>query len=206
MQYTVYAVGRCMPYSVYAVPGVDSWLWHGEIECDYLTSCFQVMVDLRMGMWEMRGDRGTHHEKLGLMGISWMSQFTIPDTAGMSPDPAGNYTDTRSSQLNQASGTPDSSYPLVSSTSFSSSSSISPFLIHNSNIITEQKVKLTLSISPCHNHELTPSTAYTEYNIHRVPMIICLPFIHMITSWPLNLASASGMPPYMIDRPQPALH
>jgi len=48
----------------------------------------------------------------------------------------------------------------------------------------EHKVKLSLSISPCHHHELTlsaaytecsihwvqhtPSTAYTEYSIHRV--------------------------------------
>jgi len=88
--------------------------------------------------------------------------------AGMSPDPACNYTDTRSSQPNQASHTLDLSYPLVSSTSFSSSSPISLFLVHNSTIIAEHKVKSSLSISPCHDHELTPSTAYIEYNIHRV--------------------------------------
>jgi len=126
------------------------------------------MVDLRTRMREMRGDGGNYHEKLGLKRISCASQLTIPDTAGTSPDPACNYTDTRSSQPNQASHTPDFSYPLVSSTSFSSSSPISLFLVHNSNIITEHKVKLSLSISPCHDHELTPSTAYTEYSIHRV--------------------------------------
>jgi len=55
----------------------------------------------------------------------------------------------------------------------------------------------------------TPSTAYTEHSLHRVqhsPMIVQLPFILMITSWPLNVAAASGVPPYMIDRHQPALH
>jgi len=126
------------------------------------------MVDLRMRMREMRGDGGNHHEKLGLKRISCASQLTIPDTAGTSPDPACNHSNTRSSQPNQASRTPDFSYPLVSSTSFSSSSPISLFLVHNSNIITEYEVKSSLSISPCHDHELTPSTAYTEYSILRV--------------------------------------
>jgi hypothetical protein len=97
-----------------------------------------------------------------------VSQFTIPDMACTSPDPACNYTDTRSSQPNQASHTVDLSYPLVSSKSFSSSSPISLFLVHNSTIIAEHKVKSSLTISPCHDHELTPSTAYIEYNIHRV--------------------------------------
>ena len=106
---------------------------------------------------EMRGYQGNHHEKLGLKIISYVSQFTIPDTAA-----------TRSSQPNLASRTPDYSYPLVSSPSFSSSSPISLFLIHNSTIIAEHKVKSSLSISPCHDHELAPSIAYTKYSIHRV--------------------------------------
>ena len=97
-----------------------------------------------------------------------MSQFTIPDPAGTSPDSAWNYTDTRPSQPNQGSCTPDFSYMLVSSISYSSSSSISLILVHNSTIITEHEVKLSLSISPCHDHEFTSSTAYTEYNVHRV--------------------------------------
>jgi len=41
------------------------------------------------------------------------------------------------------------------------------FLVHNSTIIAEHKVTSSLSISPWHDHELTPSTAYTEYSIHR---------------------------------------
>jgi len=40
------------------------------------------------------------------------------------------------------------------------------FLVHNSTIIAEHKVKSSLSISPCHDHELTLSTAYTEYSTH----------------------------------------
>jgi hypothetical protein len=79
-----------------------------------------------------------------------------------------NYANTRSFQPNQACCTLDFSYQLVSSTSLSSSSPISLFLVHNSTTISERKVKSSLSISPCHDHELTPSTAYIEYNIHRV--------------------------------------
>ena len=152
-------------------------------------------------MREIRGDGGNHHKNLGLRRISCVSQFTIPDTAFTSPDPACKYTDTSSPPPDLASCTPDFSYPLVSSTSFSSSSHISLFLVHNSTIIAEHKVKSSLSISPCHDHELTPSTAYTEYIIPRVqhkpstaytqysiypilnpPKIICLPFILIIRS------------------------
>jgi len=122
------------------------------------------MVELRARKRHERV-RGNHHEKLGLKRISSECQFTIPDTAGTSPDLACNITDTRSSQPNQASHTPDFSYPLVI-TSFQSSSPISLSLVHNSTIIAEHKVKSSLFMSPCHDHELTPSTAYTEYSIH----------------------------------------
>jgi len=157
----------------------------------------------------MRGDVGNPHEKLGFERISYASQFSICDTAGPSPDQMCNHTDTRSSQPNQASCTPDFSYPLVLSTSFSSASPTSLFLVHNSTIIAEHNVKSSLSISPCHDHELTPSTSYTEYSLHRIPhtpKIACLPFIPMITSWPLNVSSAPSVPPYMINSHQAALH
>jgi len=136
----------------------------------------------------------------------------------MSSDLGCNYTNTRSSHPNRASHTPDFSSLLVSSTSFPSSSPISHFLVYNSSIITEYKVKLSLSISPCHDHELTLSTAYTEYSIHWVqhtpskayteygihlvqhlPKIVWLSFIVIITSWPLNVASASDVLSYTID-------
>jgi len=109
----------------------------------------------------MRGDGGNHHEKLGLESILCASQSTIPDMAGRSPDPVYDNTDTRSSQPNEASCTSDFSYPLVSSTLFPSSSLISIILVHNSTIIAELKVRSFLCISPCHDHELTPSRAYT---------------------------------------------
>jgi len=100
----------------------------------------------------MSGDGGNHHEKLGLKRISGASKFTIRDTAGMSPNRACIITDRRSSKPKQASNTPVYSYPLVSSILFSSSSPISLFLIHNSTIIAEQKVKSSLRISPCYDH------------------------------------------------------
>jgi len=129
--------------------------------------------------------------------------------AGTSPDPACNNTDTKASKPNQACRVPDDSYLLVCSISFSSSPPISRCLIYNSTIIAELKVKSSLCISPCHDHEFTPSTVSTKYSIHQVqypPKIICLCFILPITSWPLNGASGSSVPPYTIDRHQPALH
>jgi hypothetical protein len=129
------------------------------------------MVELRMRKTEMRGNGENHHEKLGLRRILCTSQLTITDTAGMSPNPACSNTYTGSSQPNQATHTPAFSYPLVSSTPFSSSSPFSHFLVLNSNIIAENKVESSLSISQCHNYELTPSTAYTRYSMHQVQYI-----------------------------------
>jgi len=48
----------------------------------------------------------------------------------------------------------------------------------------EHKVKSSLSISPCHHLELTPSAAYAECSIHRVqhtPKIVCRPLILSIS-------------------------
>jgi len=120
------------------------------------------MVELRTRKREMREDGTNQHEKLGLDRISCANKIGLPDTAGTSPDPAYIHTDTRSSQPNQACCTPAFSYLLVSSTSFSSSFPISLFLVHNSATIAEHIVKSSLSIPPCHDHVLTPSTAYTE--------------------------------------------
>jgi len=63
------------------------------------------MVELSTRKREIRGDGGNHHEYLGVRRVTYVSQFTIHDTAGMSPDPAGNTTITRSSKPNQASRT-----------------------------------------------------------------------------------------------------
>jgi hypothetical protein len=42
------------------------------------------------------------------------------------------------------------------------------FLVLNSTIIADHKVKSSLTISPGHDHGLTLCTVYTEYNIHQV--------------------------------------
>jgi len=126
------------------------------------------MVDLKMRKRDMRGYGGTHHAKLGLTRISCVSQCTIPDMACTTPDQLCTTTETRSSQPTQASPTADLLYPLVSTTLFSSLSPNSLFCVHNSNIIGEHKVKSSLSISPCHDHELTLSTVYTKYSMHLV--------------------------------------
>jgi len=50
-----------------------------------------------------------------------------------------------------------------------------------------------------HRVQHTPSVAYTECSIHRVQYttkIVSRPFIFTISSWPLNVDSASGIPPY----------
>ena len=42
------------------------------------------------------------------------------------------------------------------------------FLVNNSTIIAEHKVNSSLSISPCHHHNLTLSTVYTKYSTHQL--------------------------------------
>ena len=81
----------------------------------------------------MRGDGGNHHEKLGLMRILCASQFSIPDTAGTTPNPAGINTQARSRKPNRVGRTPDISHPLVSSILFQSSSPISVSLPSSQN-------------------------------------------------------------------------
>jgi len=70
-----------------------------------------------------------------------------------------------------------------------------------------------------HRVQHTPSSTYTEYSIHQVqhtpstvytrngihwmqhpPNNVSLPIIYAITSWPLNVASASSVSPYKINR------
>jgi hypothetical protein len=123
------------------------------------------MVELRTRKRGMSGDGGNDQEKLGLREFRVQVNLPCPDTAGMSPDPACNTPDQMSSQPSQARRNPDVSYPLVIA-SFSFVSPISLFLVHNSTIIAEHKAKPSLSISPCQEHELTLSTAYTEDSIH----------------------------------------
>jgi len=167
------------------------------------------MVELRTRNREMRGHGENHHEKLGLKRIWCASQLTIPDTAGMSSDPACNHTDMRSSQPNQACRTSDFSYRLVSSTSFSSASPSLSFLSttlpsSQNTTLTHPSLSLHAMIMSWHRVQ-----AYTKYSIHWVqhrPKIVGLPFSLKITSWPVTVPSASGVPLNMIDCHQPALH
>jgi hypothetical protein len=117
---------------------------------------------LRARIRVMRGDRGNHHGKIEHQKIASVRPFITSDLAGTSTCPACNNPYILCSQLNQASRTPDFSYPLVSATSFSSLFSISLFVIHNSTNIAEYKVMSSHSISPCHDHELRLGTASTQ--------------------------------------------
>jgi len=162
-----------MLYLVRSELGVNCGSWHGEIERYDLTSCSRVMVELRTRKRDMRGHRRNVHENLGHKRISGGSQFTIPDMVGMSPDQVCINIDTRTSQLNQASRTPDFSYPLISSTSLSSSSPSLSFLsttlpsLQNTKFSHPSLSLYAMSMS-WHRVQHTPSTAYTEYSIHRV--------------------------------------
>jgi len=123
------------------------------------------MVELRTRKREMRGDGTNHHEKLGLKRILCASQFTIPDMAGMSSDlecktPIQNLP-TLIRQLVRLTFHFHSYLPHRSHLD-----PLSLFLVDNSTIFAEHKVVSSLSISPCHNRKLTPSTAYTEYSVH----------------------------------------
>ena len=80
------------------------------------------MVELGTRKREKTRVGTNHYGKLGLERSSYASQVTITDTEGTSPDPACNYTNMRSSQPDQACRSPDFSYLLVFSISFSSSS------------------------------------------------------------------------------------
>jgi len=53
------------------------------------------------------------------------------------------------------------------------------FLIHNSTIIAEHKVKSSLTTSLCQDHELTPSTAYTQYSMQlRLSIFLSFSSLH----------------------------
>jgi len=157
------------------------------------------MVELSTRKRKIRGDGGNHQQKLGLKIILSASHFTIPYSAGKCPHPAGNNINTGSAKTNQASHTPDFSYPLVCSISLLSLFPITLCLVHNSTIIARTQCLLIHFHLSIHDHEFTPSSVYTECTIQRVqhtPRIVCRPFIFMITSWLLNIPSDSSIPPY----------
>ena len=75
--------------------------------------------------------------------------------------------------------------------------------------LSHSSLSLYAMIMNWHWVQYTPSITYTNHSIYRVqhpPMIGCLPYISMITSEPLNLASASSVPPYRMDCHRPKYH
>jgi hypothetical protein len=114
MLYLVYTVhGVCM-WSVYAALAVNSWLLNREIERDDITSCSYKVVELRMGMQELRGDEGNHYDIVRHKRNWCASQITIPDMAGMSCYLAWSTTIMRYLQPTKWCHTPEFAYPLVS--------------------------------------------------------------------------------------------
>jgi len=116
----------------------------------------------------MRGDGGNHHEKLGLREfcvrvnlpspirqVRVLIRRVITLIRGL-PNPIGQVVPLIS---HIRSYPPHHSHLHPPSLSFSSTTST---------IIAEHKVMSSLSISPCHDHELTPVQAYTQYSIHPV--------------------------------------
>ena len=171
------------------------------------------MVELSTRKREIRGDGGNHHEKLGLREfrvlVNWPSpiwQVRVPIRRELTPirglpNPIRQVVPLIS---HIRSYPPYRSHLHPPSLSFSSTTQPSS---QNTNLY-HPSLSLHAIIMSWHQVQHTPSTAYTEYCIHRVqhpPTIVFLPFIPMITSWPLNVASASGVPLNTIDHHQPAL-
>jgi len=174
------------------------------------------MVKLRTGKREIWGYVGNHHEKLGLKIIWCASQWTIPIAMEQVWVPIRRV-------ITPIQGLPNPIRQLVPvichirsypphrthlhppSLPFSSTTLLSS----QNTMWSHSCLSLNVMIMSWHQVYHTQRTAYTENRIHRIhytPKIVCLPFILMITSWPLNVSSASGLPPYTIDRHQPALH
>jgi len=64
---------QCIQCSVYPLLGVNWWSLHWEMDRDDLTSCSEVMVELRTRKREMRGYEGNHRENLALKRILFAS-------------------------------------------------------------------------------------------------------------------------------------
>jgi hypothetical protein len=162
-----------MPDSVYAVFSIcciqcyfisQEW-WDGERWLNFIfrgDGSVEDQTERNESRW------GISSKETGTWRISYTSQFTIPRTTRTRTNQTCNNSDSMSATPNKVSCTPCISYLLISSKLLSSSSSASLFLVHNSTIIADHKVKSSLSLSPCHHHALTLSTAYTEYSIHQV--------------------------------------
>jgi len=169
---------RCMLYSVYAVLGVNSWSWHGEIERDDLTLCSAMMVEL----WTRKGEMGMKMRTMWWIRADMRNQgFDLPDWVGKTSY-RGNYTPDRDSYL------PYRGWSIESHTKFAKSQFLMTICPINSHLSTSRPqlyrhLRTRSSVIPLylsmpwsrvnteysiHRVQHTPSTAYTEYGIHRV--------------------------------------
>jgi len=130
--------------------------------------------------------------------ISCASQLTIPDTPRTSPDP------TRTNTIRGLPNPIRQVVPLISDIR-----SYPPYHSHQhppslsfSSTTQPSSQNTKLSHPSLSLHDMIMSW----HRVQHPPKIVCLPFILMITRWPLSVASAPSVPPYTIDRHQPALH
>jgi hypothetical protein len=156
----VYAATWCMLQL-----GVNIGSWHGMIKMDHLTLYSAMIIEFWTRKWVVG-----HHDKEPIEDISgymmsgvqlaWLGcedLKLVVIRAGLEYNPAV------SGMVNTTT------HGILWSPSFSGwfpqSLLISLFLVLNSTITYKQKVMSSLSISLCHDYELTPSTTYTQYSI-----------------------------------------
>ena len=168
------------------------------------------MVELRTRRREMRRDEANHHEELGLR--EFRVQVNLPSPKWQVGVPIWCV-------ITPIRGLPNlirevvrmishiRSYPPHCSCLHPPSLSFSYTTLSSSQKtkLSHPSLSLHAMIMSWHWVQHTLSTTYTKHSIHRVQDTPSTAFsILMITSWPLNVASASGVPPYMIDHHQPA--
>jgi len=185
---------RCFLYSVSAllgecgtqcmlVPGVNSWSLHVGIEWDHLTLYSAMMVELWTRKREMGDEDESNvedNEKCGIL-VAWLGW----------EDPVSVLLHARSGLVPAESGMVNwPAHNILSSSSFSwwfvSSSlfSLLPFL--NSTITWEHEVKSSLSISPCLEQVLTPSSVNTAHIIHTELHMPCTAYGDYWIHWILH--------------------
>jgi len=162
----VWATG-CMLNWVYTVLGVNSWLWHGELEMDDLISWHQIMVEVRAGKTETRRDRGNHYEKLRqrefCVLVNWPSLICqvwlqIQQVSRLIWGILNPITQV-GPLVSQIPSCPPYQFHLHSSYLF---------FVHSCAIIAEYNIKWSLDICTCHDHQITLCTAYMEFGIYNV--------------------------------------
>jgi len=68
-------------------------------------------------------------------------------------------------------------------------------------ITSEHEVMLSLSISPCTDHKLTPSAAYTKYSIPPVLHTVCTAYTEYCIHWLLHTLSTASSGDWLSPAP-----